>query len=202
MADLIAHLAPTRLLPEGHYGADGAAGVSARLVEGLAAATLVARRGAAGRLAAACAAAGLPLADAPRLYAGAGLEAVGTGPGRWLVFAPETGGAALRSRLAALAADLAAVTDQSDANLVFDISGAKARDALAKCVAVDLHPSAFRAGDAATTLAAHAGVTFWLADAAPVFRFAVPRSFAPAVLRALCAAAAEYGFALAGTGRG
>lgn len=201
MADLLAHLAPTRLVPAGHYGPAGETGVVARAVEGLAAATLVARRGATSRLAEAMAAAGLTLADAPRMSAGAGLEAIGTGPGRWLVLAAGPGGAELGARLSGMAAGLAAITDQSDANLVFDISGPKVREALAKGVALDLHPSAFATGDAATTLVSHVGVTLWQREA-DTFRFAVARSFAPAFLRWLTAAAAEYGFALAGTGSG
>lgn len=202
MPDLVQRLAPTRLVPEGHYGPPGRAGVAARALEGCCAATLVARRGAASRLAAAFAAAGLPLEDAPRVSRGAGLEAVGVGPGRWLVTAEGTDAPALLARLQALAAGLAAVTDQSDAHLLIEVSGEAAPDALAKGVAVDLHPSAFQAGDAATTAVAQVGVTFWRTEDGAAFRFAVPRSFAPAFLRWLTASAAEHGFALSGTGRG
>lgn len=202
MSDLLEQLAPTRLVPAGHYGPDGATGVSARAVEGLAAATLVARRGATAGLIAAAGAAGLPLADAPRVSSGAGFQAVGIGPDRWLVTAEGVDGQALVARLKALCTGRAAVTDQSDANLVLDISGPKVRAALAKGVAVDLHPVAFGPGDAATTSVSHVGVTFWQLDESPAFRFAVPRSFAPAFLRWLTASAQEYGFALSGTGRG
>lgn len=201
MSDLLEHIAPTRLVPAGHYGPEGSAGVTARVVETLAAATLVARKGTTSRLIVACAAAGLPLADAPRVSIGAGLEAVGTGPGRWLILAEGMSGAELVARLAATAQGLAAITDQSDANLILDVSGEKARAALAKGVTLDLDPTAFAAGDAATTTVSHVGVTFWQRDA-DTFRFAVGRSFAPAFLRWLTVSAAEYGFALSGTGRG
>lgn len=201
MSDLLHHLAPTRLVPDGHYGPHDTTGVTASVVENLAAATLVARRGGTGALMTAAGAAGLPLADAPRVSSGAGLDAVGVGPGRWLVLAPGLGGASLRARLTGFCTGLAAVTDQSDANLVLDVSGPRVRDALAKGVALDLDPSVFKAGDAATTSVSHVGVTFWLrADGA--YRFAAGRSFAPAFLRWLTASAAEYGFALSGTGRG
>ncbi|MEP9353786.1 sarcosine oxidase subunit gamma family protein [Xanthobacter sp. KR7-65] len=202
MSDLFHAHSPARLLPEGDYGLEGAAGVRAQAVTGLAAATLVARRGQTAALRAACAAAGLPLADAPRASSGAGLEAVGTGPGRWLIFAEGLSGRELRARLEGLSAGLAAVTDQSDANLVLDISGARAREALMKGVTVDLDPAAFQTSDAATTIVSHVGVTFWQRDAAPTFRFVVGNSFAPAFLRWLGASAAEFGFALSGTGRG
>ncbi|MFG1344951.1 sarcosine oxidase subunit gamma family protein [Xanthobacter autotrophicus DSM 431] len=202
MSDQLEQLAPTRLVPAGHYGPDGATGVSARTVERLALATLVARKGATASLLAAASAAGLPLVDAPRLGTGAGLQAVGTGPGRWLVMAEGLEGPALVAWLKSLFPGLAAITDQSDANLVLDISGPKVREGLAKGVAVDLHPVAFEAGDAATTSVSHVGVTFWQMDDAPRYRFAVPRSFAPAFLRWLTASAQEYGFALANAGRG
>jgi len=201
VSDLLEHIAPTHLVPEGHYGPQGSAGVTAHAVETPAAATLVARKGATARLIVACAAAGLPLADGPRVSAGAGLEAAGTAPGRWLVLAEGVSGADLVARLAAMAPGLAAITDQSDANLILDISGEKARAALAKGVTVDLDPTAFAAGDAATTTVSHVGVTFWRRDA-DTYRFAVGRSFAPAFLRWLTVSAAEYGFALSGTGRG
>ena len=201
MSDLLEHIAPTRLVPAGHYGPDGAEGVSAHVADTLAAATLVARKGAVGDLVVACGAAGLPLADAPRFSAGAGLEAVGTGPGRWLVLAEGMSGADLVARLTGMVQGLAAITDQSDANLVLDIAGPDARAALAKGVTLDLDPTAFAVGDAATTAVSHVGVTFWQRDAA-TYRFAVGRSFAPGFLRWLTASAAEFGFTLTGTGRG
>ncbi len=206
MSDLFQSLSPAHLVPAGHYGVAGATGVTAQVVTNLAAATLVARKGKAGALIAAVTAAGLPLMDAPKASLGgtlgAGLEAVGTGPGKWLVFAEGSTGAALRRRLEELAAGLGVVTDQSDANLVLDIAGPKAREALAKGVAVDLDPRAFQPGDAATTPVSHVGVTFWQRDDAPTYRFAVGNTFAPAFLRWLAASAAEYGFVLAGTDRG
>lgn len=202
MSDLFQSLSPARLLPAGHYGVQGATGVTAQVVTNLAAATLMARKGKTAALIAAATAVGLPLLDGPKVSTGAGLEAIGTGPGKWLVFAEASNGAALRRRLEELAAGLGAVTDQSDANLVLDISGPKAREALMKGVSVDLDPRAFQPGDAATTLVSHVGVTFWQRDAGPTFRFAVGNTFAPAFLRWLGASAAEDGFALAGTDRG
>lgn len=202
MSDLFQSLSPAHLVPAGHYGVAGATGVTAQVVTNLAAATLVARKGKTAALIAAATASGLPLVDAPKASVGAGLEAIGTGPGKWLVLAEGSDGAALRRRLEELAAGLGAVTDQSDANLVLDISGPKAREALVKGVAVDLDPRAFQPGDAATTPVSHVGVTFWQRDASPSYRFAVGNTFAPAFLRWLAASAAEYGFALEGTDRG
>jgi sarcosine oxidase subunit gamma len=74
------------------------------------------------------------------------------------------------------------------------ISGPRARDALAKGVAVDLHPRAFEAGHAAATLVAHIGVTLWQVDEAPTFHVCVPRAFSSSFWHWLLASAAEYGF--------
>lgn len=202
MSDLLAHVPPTRLVPEGHYGLPGAEGVHARALANLAAATLVARKGRTGAVLERLAAAGLPLTDAPKAVIGSAFTAIGTGPGRWLVIAEDMSGAALLAHLEAAAGDDAALTDQSDANIILELSGPKARAALAKGVALDLDPRAFQAGDAATTVISHVGVTLWQVEEAPLYRLAVARSFAPALLRTLTANSAEYGFALTGTGRG
>lgn len=194
--------APTAILPDGHYGLPGAAGVQARILDALSAASLLARRGQAEGLTARFAAAGLPLPEGPKATVAGPLTLVGTGPGRWLAFAEGQSPDALLARLAAAAGGAAALADQSDANLLIALSGPKVRDALAKGVMVDLHPSAFGPGDAATTIVAHVGTTFWQADEAPTYRFAVPRSFAPAFLRWLAESAAEFGFSLSGAGRG
>lgn len=202
MSDLFNALSPAHLVPAGHYGVQGVTGVNAQVVANLAAATLMARKGKTAELIAAATAAGLPLVDAPKASSGAGLEAIGTGPGKWFVFSEGSDGATLRRRLEALATGLGAVTDQSDANLVLDISGPKVREALVKGVAVDIDPRAFQPGDAATTPVSHVGVTFWQRSDAPSYRFAVGNTFAPAFLRWLATSAAEYGFALSGTDRG
>lgn len=202
MSELMEHLPLTRLVPAGRHGRiDGPAGVTARLLADTAAATLVARR--TGRpeewLAAQL---GLALPPGPTAAFKDGLTAIGTGPGRWLVLEDGAPADTLTGRLAAAVGDQAAVTEQSDALLVFELSGPCVRQALAKGITVDLDPIAFAPGDAATTSMAFVGLTLWQTDAAPTYRIAVARSFAAAFLRALTAAAAEYGFFLEGTGRG
>lgn len=200
--DLYRGAPPTALLPEGRYGAAEHEGVQARLLEDVSAATLLARRDGADALSTRFAAAGIMLPDGPQAIISSDLTLVGTGPGRWLAFAETESPEGLLGRLAGLAQGAAAVSDQSDANLLFEISGPKSREALAKGVMLDLHPSAFGPGSAATTVVSHVGITFWQTDEAPTYRFAVPRSFAPAFLRWLAAGAAEFGLALSGTGRG
>ncbi|MGU3493112.1 sarcosine oxidase subunit gamma [Xanthobacteraceae bacterium A53D] len=199
MSDLMEKLPLTSLVTEGRYGPkDGPAGVTAKLLA-TEAATLVARR--AGNPQAALAdKLGLPATEGPKAAFGGGLTAIGTGPGRWLVVADA--GTDLAGRLEAAVADQGAVTDQSDAYMVFELSGPKVRDALAKGAMVDLDPVAFGPGDATTTSMAFVGVTLWQSDAAPTYRIAVGRSFAASFLRIFTAGAAEYGFVLEGTGRG
>lgn len=200
--DLFQGAAPAASLPEGRYGAPGTDGVRTHVLTDLSAATLVARRGRADVLTARFAAAGLTLPEGPKATFADNLTLLGTGPGRWLVLAAEETPDGLLARLTDLAQDAAALTDQSDANLILELSGPRVRDALAKGVMLDLHPSVFGPGDAATTTVSHVGTTFWQVDEAPTYRFAVARSFAPAFLRWLAASAAEFGFALSGTGRG
>lgn len=204
MSDLLAHIAPTRLVPAGIYGSvAGFPGVTATVVEGLALATLAARKGKGGALRAAAASAfGLTLPDGPRLVEAGGLIAVGTAPDRWLIGLSGASGDALLDKLSKAFAGLGSLTDQSDANLVLDLSGPKVGAALEKLVAIDLDPSVFGPGQAAATAVALIPLLFWQVDASPRYRFAIARSFAPAILRALTAAAAPLGFELIGTGRG
>lgn len=199
MADMLDFLPVTRLVPAGRHGrSDGEAGVQARLIADTAAATIVARRG----VTPDGANLGLALPAGPKAAFGGDLTLIGTGPGRWLALSDSGTGDALQERLAGALGTQAALTDQSDALLVFEISGSRVREALATVCALDLDPVAFAPGDAATTSMAFVGVTLWQTDAAPIYRCAVARSFAAAFLRALTAGALQYGFVLEGTGRG
>ena len=194
MPDLLAAHPHTRILPPGHYGIEGT-GVTISPVEGLALASL-ATRGDPAALDGRCQAAfGLALPAGPRYVAGPEIGFVGLGPGRWLAIGT---GADLEDRLRAALAPGVAVADQSDAYVLFDVTGPDARAALAKGVAIDLDPTVFTPGDAATTSVALIGVTFWQLDAAPTYRFAVGRSFAPSFQRFLAAGAAEFGCTIRG----
>ena len=205
MSDLLADSSVTRLVPEGRHGRPhGAAGVLARVVDDLALASLAARKDAAPALAqAARVTFGLELPTGPRMARGAELAVIGTAPGRWLVLKEAARGADLLARLTTAFGASAALTDQSDANLVLELSGPQVAGTLEKLVALDLHPDVFKPGDAAATMVALMSVLLWRlpdAAAAPHYRFAIPRSFGPAFLRTLTAAAAPFGFDLTGTG--
>ncbi|HVL72459.1 MAG TPA: sarcosine oxidase subunit gamma family protein [Beijerinckiaceae bacterium] len=188
-------LAPVPSLPEafsGHHGAAGTPGVVLAVREGLAVAVVAARRGREADVAAAVERAlGLRPSEGPKAVAGGGSVWIGAGPGQWLVVAEDADDfvSALTGRLTGLAA----VTDHSDGRVVLRVSGPRARDALAKGFAVDLHPRAFAPGDAAATQAAHIGAQIWQVDDAPTYDVAVARSYAASFWSWLTASAAEFG---------
>lgn len=193
MADLLEPIPQTSIVPPGRYGID-AIGVVVTLVEGARIVSIVATQAALLETATR-AYFGIALPTGPACVAASDLSIVGTGPGRWLAvgFGPDD----LEDRLAGAFASAAAVCDQSDAYVLFDVAGPNARDALAKGVAIDLDPRAFGPGDGATTSIALVGATLWQMDDAPTFRFAIARSFAPSFSRFLVTSAAEFGCSVA-----
>src|SRR5262245_33662586 len=141
---------------------------------------------------------GIELPREPRHTATAPVAFAWAGPSEWLAIAQQTDGRSFELQLRSSLDDVACIMDQSDGRTIVRIGGPRARDALAKGVHVDLHPSAFRPGDTAVTTVAYVGAHFWQIDAAPTYEFAVPRSFAVSFWEWLVAAAAEFG-AAAGT---
>ncbi len=129
---------------------------------------------------------GLTLRDGPYRSEGsegcgtdAGAAALGIGPRRWLFVRPDRADAFVPS-VARAFEGIAAVSDQSDAYVVFEVTGEHARSVLAKGVPVDLHPRSFTTGDVAVTTVAHTNAILWRmgTDAAPHFCLATPRSYA------------------------
>ena len=181
-----------------HGRATGDAGVRIREITEIAALTIIARKGRIGDVAAVLSLhIGSPVTDASKRVASGNLAITGTGPGQWLALSKGSGaGAALDSLRAALAG-LAAVTDQGDGRVVLEISGARARDALAKGVAIDLDPIAFKIGDAAQTSASHIGLQIALIDNTPTFEIISARSTAASLWSWLASSAGEYGFDVA-----
>ena len=94
------------------------------------------------------------VSDALKTQVGAGLTGVNRrsgavtwfGHGVWMV-------------AGAVALDGAAVTDQSDAWAIVEVSGAEVEDVLARLVPVDLRASVFNKGHVAKTMLAHMSVT-------------------------------------------
>lgn len=171
----------------------GVAGVHIREITDVAGLAIIARKGRAADVAAVLSRhVGSDVPDAAKRIAGNGLAICGTGPGQWLATAQMDGGTSLD----ALRADLdglAAVTDQGDGRVVLEVSGSRARDALAKGIPVDLDASAFKVGDLAQTSASHIGLQIALINAAPTFEIVSARSTAASLWAWLIASAAEYG---------
>lgn len=194
--DPLAHLSPSRPVPAGRYGIRaGAPGLVVRPVDVVAIVSIVARPKAGEIPPAAAAALGAFLPAGPRHVAGSGLVLIGTGPGRWLAIAETTEPAALAARLATALGGPCALTDQSDALALIDLSGPALETVLPKFVPVDLHPSVFGPDAAATTSLALIGATLWRHGDG--MRFAVARSTANAFLRLVVTSGAEHGVELA-----
>jgi methylglutamate dehydrogenase subunit D len=143
---------------------------------------------------------GLPLPGTPKCVTVGALSVLWAGAGQWLAMTKGEDGTAFERRLRTELGDLASISDQSDGRIIMRVSGARVRDALAKGVPIDLHPGAFRPGDAAVTTVAYIGVALWQVDDAPTYEFIIPRSYFTAFHEWLSAAAAEFGVQVAGEG--
>lgn len=136
---------------------------------------------------------GLELPITPKYVSRDGVAFVWAGPGQWLALASGPARGAFQERLRASLKDAASIVDQSDGRTIVRISGARARDVLAKGVLIDLHPRTFQPGHTALTIISYINVHFWQLDAAPQYEVLVFRSFAAAFCDWLKEAAAEYG---------
>jgi sarcosine oxidase subunit gamma len=154
--------------------------------------------GDAGFLSAVRAAAGLELPLEPNATRRAGsVTALWLGPDEWLITAPADEQRVLVPALrASLGERHAAVVDLTESRTVIAVSGAHARDLLAKGCTLDLHPRAFPVGACAQTGLARAGVVLHLVDETPTFEITILRSFADYMWVWLADAAQEYGVAL------
>ncbi|CAN5217998.1 hypothetical protein BH10PSE15_BH10PSE15_03510 [soil metagenome] len=141
---------------------------------GLGIATIMARKGTTRE--ALAAALGTPLPEGTRALRPDGVALIGTGPGMWVAIS-EAGSADFATELATRLAGLASVSDQSGGYAVCRLSGAGARTVLQRGAAIDLHPSVFAAGAAATTVISHIGVIVWQIDDAPTYDLALFRSY-------------------------
>ncbi|HSI41954.1 MAG TPA: sarcosine oxidase subunit gamma family protein [Xanthobacteraceae bacterium] len=193
MADLLASIPPGARLPRARYGAAaGPPGVVVR-ERACTVATVAARRGRAAACVAQLAAlTGTAALDSPNAVTAGDVMLIGTAPGRWSVLA--AAGVDLEARLAPGLAGLASVVDQSGGVVAFELAGPAMDALLAGLVSIDLDPSVFPPGAAATTTLAYIGVTLWQAPAGH-WTFLVGRSFAPAFERTVAASAARFGVA-------
>ena len=108
--------------------------------------------------------------DAARRASGARVASLGDRPGALAVPRPEA-----MDQLAPLSA-VASLSDHSDGYAVFELSGPKVREILAKGVPIDLHPAVFT-DTVAVTVVAHIGAIVWQ-SAPDHFSIAIFRSYA------------------------
>ena len=179
----------------GRYGRrSGDPGVTVSEVGRAGLATVTARKGRCAALFdAARSAFGVELPATPRRVEGRELAFIWSGPDQWLACKLPAPAEGMEALLATPFAGLASVVDQSHARTLLRVTGPQVRDALAKGVPIDLHPRAFKAGDAAATLVSHIPVHLWQIDEQPTYEFAVARSLAQSFWHWLEASAAEYG---------
>lgn len=158
-------------------------------------ATLAARRGKGAELAAAARSAyGVVLPSGSTADTSPTAAFIGTAPGQWFVVSERLANGALADDLTARLGAFASITDQSDGRGVVRVSGPAARAALAKGLPIDLHPSVFRTGSAATTVISLIGAQIWQVDETPTYDIAVFRGYAGSFWRWLAASAAEFGY--------
>ena len=195
MVNLASRSALAPFLHAGHHGAEGETGVTLREVTGCALAELTAFKGQKEALATVIVTSfGVALPAANKSASKDGVTFVSVGPGKWLVTGEGHAEQDLVEKLEKATGSLAAVVDQSDARALVEISGEKARAALAKGVMIDLDPSAFKIGDAATSFAVQFWLTLWQTHNAPTYRLAVLRSMGRDLLHWLESSAAEFGY--------
>ncbi len=122
-----------------------------------------------------------------------GVHVLGLGPDEWLIITPTGDEANLKANLEKAVADFhAAVTLTGESMTVIRLTGAHARDVLAKGCPVDMHPRVFGSGQCAQTTLARADITMHR-TADDAFDIIVRRSFAEYVWTWLEDAAREYG---------
>ncbi|CDZ50716.1 sarcosine oxidase subunit gamma [Neorhizobium galegae] len=100
------------------------------------------------------------------------------GPSEWLAVSRTVGAETVAGMLSDIAG--ASVVDQSDGQVLMEISGPSVRKILGRCVAVDLHPEVFEEGRSATMLCCHVAANV-ARTGADTFEIVVPRSFAGSV---------------------
>lgn len=142
---------------------------------------------------------GVALPSDSTMVQGKALSFIGYGPGQWLAVSRTLGAKALENE--ALAADLAmrlkalaSIPDQSGGRAVLRISGPRARDLLAKGLAIDLDSRVFPPGSAVTSTISHLGVQVWQGSDPQAYDIAIFRSVPDSFWCWLTDSSAEYGY--------
>ncbi|WEX85901.1 sarcosine oxidase subunit gamma [Sinorhizobium garamanticum] len=117
-------------------------------------------------------------------------------PGEWLVVSENDTPEGLQRRLDALCSGQAHIVDQSEARVLFRLSGPSTRRILAKGIGLDLHPKAFATGASANALCGHIAVNL-ARTGEDAFELIAPRSFAESLFDDLMTMGREYDLAAA-----
>jgi methylglutamate dehydrogenase subunit D len=180
----------------GRFGkANGDAGVTLAERTDLGIATVAVRKGQEAALKSAVRESyGLDLPEGSTAVKGKEVLFIGTGPGQWLAVSASLENEKLAENLATKLKGLASISDQSSGRAVVRITGPRARDVLAKGLAIDLDPGVFGPNGAVTSTISHMGVVLWRDGQADGYDVALFRSMAGSFWHWLTASAAEYGY--------
>ncbi|MGY2803808.1 sarcosine oxidase subunit gamma [Bradyrhizobium sp. USDA 4506] len=181
------------IVKAGQIGAARDPGVTVLMSGNLQLATLIAKPGATGLQLVIKRLIGLDLPQTSSIALTDMHGLVWSGPDQWLLIARQGTGF---SDLLGLLSGEAAVSDQSHARAALCVSGARAREVLAKGAMIDLHSKVFPVDTTALTSFAHIGVQLWRTKDGPdgpIFEILVPRSMAGSFWSWFAASAAEFG---------
>jgi len=137
---------------------------------------------------------GLELPAPLRAATSATTTAIWIQPGMWMLSAAGHAEGAMARLVKEATGDAASIVDQTHGKTVITLSGAKARDVMAKGCRLDLHVRAFKPGHSAVTQVAHIGCMLRQTDEIPSYELLVPSSFAETFFGWLTHAAAEFGY--------
>lgn len=185
---LSAHMQP------GRFGAEGDTPI--QLSErGVAIAQVMGRKGQDAALRSAVAGAlGLDLPHSGSSASNGSATAIWIAPEAWLILHEGPHGDELIRELTSACGATASIADQTWGKSVLRISGARARDVLAKGCRIDLHQRAFGPSNSAVTPIAHIHAALLQVDAAPTFDLIVPSTLARDFVEWLRLGAAEFGY--------
>ena len=184
-----------RCLEVGRFGADGPGSPLQIAQRRPAIARIMARAGQADDVNAAVEKnTGLKLPSPGHTSTSGDVTAIWIAPDTWLVMQAMPTSTDLIAQLTRACGAHASVVDQSCGYVALQLSGARARDVLAKGCRIDLHPRAFGPGRAAATIIAHVHGIVWQVDQVPTFELIVPSTIAEHVYEWLCISAAEFGY--------
>jgi len=126
----------------------------------------------------------IPALPAPNRFVATPLgDCLWLGPEEWLLVGPPSSRAETLDALErAVGPEDGGVVDLSASRVLFELNGPSARDVLASCCALDLHPRVFGPGQCAQTLVAKAQVLLSQVDEAPTYRLFVRPSLASYVV--------------------